>query len=223
MTKIIDMTEALKKKLVEDKLNNAEVDKAAEWTPIQALDYARDLILHVKENGGIKFREFAPFITEEEEEGEYPSQKTKKRAERVENRLRALIFYKMSETHGTKWKGKLPPSVNIYIDEAMQSRRAMGHDYEDPPTIEVLNEITTYHILIILKAQKNHKIDFFLTKDGVGVFQVRDAEFTTRWRDFSNLRNLIAHHNSYPSEEMKSLMKGALGLMEKWLDAAEGN
>ena len=44
MTKIIDMTEALKKKIVEDKLNNAEVDKAAEWTPIQALDYARDLI-----------------------------------------------------------------------------------------------------------------------------------------------------------------------------------
>ena len=75
-------------------------------------DYLKAIIRYIRENGGSKYSETAPNIgTEEEDEGESPSQKTREKCRSVEDGFRLFIYDSMISEFQDEWYDYLPPMV----------------------------------------------------------------------------------------------------------------
>ena len=119
---------------------------------------------------------------------------------------------------------KLPTGTKSYIEDAMEIRKLQGYEYQDPPNEEVLNETSTNHLMMIMKAGYNTtNVHFFKGKGELGILGQTKERFEPVWREFSALRNIIAHHNKYPSEALRDRWLSALSVMEQNLDYAENS
>jgi DGQHR domain-containing protein len=185
-------------------------------------DYARELVYYIRSNGPKGYSEFAPNIIEDDDKVA-PSNKTKKRVETVERRFRALIFRVLNDKYGTKWFGRLPKDVKADIQFRIDEAEILGKEFEDPPTIEYMDLTDLNHLVKIMSSVNTTKVQFFKSKNDESFFiRKKEGDFQKEWKFFSALRNLIGHHNEYPSENAKEGMLFHLGLMETYIRIAEG-
>ena len=184
-------------------------------------DFANDLVYYIRSNGPAGYSEFAPKIIEEDDKVA-PSSKTKKRVQAVEEKFRELIFRALNNHNGTKWFSKLPKDVKMDIQFRVEEKEILGAKYEDPPTVEYLYLTDTNHLFKIMSARKTTGVQFFKDKKNHDSYiPLSEIDFKHQWKYYSALRNLIAHHNEYPSENSKEGMLFHLGLMENYLRMAE--
>ena len=140
----------------------------------------------------------------------------------VEEKFRELIFRALNNHNGTKWFSKLPKDVKMDIQFRVEEKEILGAEYEDPPTIEYLYLTDTNHLFKIMSARKTTGVQFFKDKKNPDSYiPLSEIDFKHQWKYYSALRNLIAHHNEYPSENSKEGMLFHLGLMENYLRMAE--
>ena len=163
----------------------------------QRKEYAKDLIFYIRQNGRKKYLEFAPDI-EEEDEGDYPSEKTKKRARDAEISLRRIIYEVFHENHGDKWHKQLNQGVWNYINIQIQEKKIIGIDYEFPYGSEILDLTATNHINEIIKSSSNDIKNSLFER-----FNTNQMYWDHNWVYFSLLRNFIAHHNDYGNDNNK--------------------
>jgi len=175
--------------------NNRNILKAG--NAAQRKEFAKDVIFYIRQNGPKTYQQFAPNI-EEEEEGDYPSEKTKKRAKDAEINLRKIIFDIFYDHFGDKWHKKINPGVWNYINIEIQNKKVIGVDYEYPHGCEILDLTTTSHIYEIINSSTNEIKSTIYDRLNTNEFL-----WDTNWRYFSLLRNFIAHHNEYGNEDIK--------------------
>ena len=133
-----------------------------------------------------------------------------------------LIYTAMHSANEDSWYSKLPPGVKSYIDDMIEVRKVGGYSFDETPTIDLLNLSTTGHLMMIMKTKPTTtNVNFFKSKDKDSVFGISKDQFEPVWREFSSLRNIIAHHNSYPSDPVRDRWLTSVGLLENWLDHAE--
>lgn len=214
---IDDFTKLLSEAIISDDLGfhnpsiNRNIKKAGSSSARG--EFLSDLVKYIRKNGGSKYQEFAPSITDQEEiEGDAPSINTEKRTSEIEQGFRSFIYSISKEKHGDQWYFEgLPNRVQQDIKDLASVSAAMGKKYDPPYEIDILDELSTRAILHVFKSKetKNVYSDFFPTSIKM---------FENNWDNFCNLRNTIAHRKHYPSDEFKESWLASLSILEMWLD-----
>ena len=176
-------------------------------------DFANDLVIYIRNSGTEGYKELAPKITEDDD-GDVPSAKTKKRVKVIEEEFREIVFNALYEKHNTKWFSKLPSDVKGEIEFRKQEAEILGREFEEPPTIEYLEQTSTNHLFKIMSSSGATKVLFFKKNKERGILNVTESRFKQEWLEYAALRNIIAHHGIYPSTESKEMMLARLGMME---------
>jgi DGQHR domain-containing protein len=184
------------------------------------MEYSKELILHMKQNN-TGYTELAPLVVEEEE-GNYPSDRTRERVEEIESRMRGVIFHAYYRVYGDEWQNNVTSRVKEKFEEYIEMESMYGRDIASGS--KELLENTNVADLWSLLEQKRAPPSLFKQSRGDrhSLLSHTKEGYKTFWYDeFRNLRNMIAHLRPYPSTETQQRLNSSLKYIELSLDKAE--
>ena len=180
-------------------------------------DYLKSLVRYIRENGGSKYSELAPNIgSEEEDEGDTPTQKTREKCRSIEDGFRSLIYDTMKAEYGEEWFENIPQDVQKNINMKVRYSNALGMIYEKPYDENILDETSTGELLQIIDFKRNRNI--FRKR-----LPTTPDHFKQNFKNFLVLRNQIAHHKPYPSSEFRNACLASVDILLMWLKQIEEN
>lgn len=184
------------------------------------MEFAKDVILHMKQNNPGYYTELAPSVVEEDE-SDFPSDKTRERVEEIELRMRGVIYHAYHQHYGEEWWNKVPKIILDKFEDYIETEELYGRDLELGDE-EILEGTQISDLWEMLNQKKAPPSLFKIGKDRNSLFGRSKGQFKIRWYDeLRRLRNIIAHHRKYPDAETRQRWTGSLKWIEASLDRAE--
>lgn len=144
----------------------------------------------------------------EEEYGDEPSPELYYRSRDLELAFRDLVYHVLREDQGKNWFMKIPNDIREKVEKDVELRQAYGStELGTNPNREWLDSTTLSDLHAIITGEKNWE----LFKPHLGDVQ---KAFDEHFRDFTYLRNIIAHGKKYPSDEARQRWLAALDFLE---------
>ena len=184
------------------------------------MQFAKDVILHMKQNNPGYYHELAPSIVEDEET-DSPSDQTKERVEEIEIRMRDVIYYSYNQEYGENWTANVPKLVLEKFEDYIEMEELYQNEVELVDK-EVLRSTTVSDLWELLSHKRAPSSLFKIGKDKTSLFGRSKEEFRIYWFDeFRRLRNIISHHRNYPDPETRDRWSASLKYIEDSLNRAE--